>query len=371
MLSPFKISWNGLSSLDLNLWTELSIGGSDNGATTSFLNRESVQTERYDGRYRRIYGYKYQDVLTPTITFIKQDYKDFTSEENRRVLSWLTASDKPGWLEIYHDDTEVLSYQLFGNWTEIEQHKLASGRVIGYTCSFESSNPYAWSVKHEITKQYSMFGTFDITCHSDEYNKLLYPTITIKFSDDSVYVPIDRNILEDEKYNMIPNVIYSYQAEGDDEPTLYVNVEGNRVETWAVASNAVASSYTLGKYYYFPSDLAIKKTIATELSNGTTSYHWEKVTQAGSAVQIGNSYTLNGENITKETVVSGGEPGEIITLDGTNKVISSNQDEIVKIMGDNFNWEWFALAPGINNITIAGNCEVKLEWLEPRKVGDL
>ena len=68
MITPYKIKWAGLSSLDMDLWTELHIGDGDVGTVSTFLNRENVVTEHYDGR-RTIHRLKYNDVLSPQFMF--------------------------------------------------------------------------------------------------------------------------------------------------------------------------------------------------------------------------------------------------------------------------------------------------------------
>ena len=60
-----------------------------------------------------------------------------------------------------------------------------------------------------------------------------------------------------------------------------------------------------------------------------------------------------------------------LALDGTNKVISGNNYSKTRIIGDGFNWEWIPFAYGENNLTVMGNCKIKFEWLEPRKVGSM
>lgn len=378
MLSPFKINWNGFSSLDKDLWCELSFGG-NSGEASSFLSREAVSTERFNGSYRNIYNYKYNEVLTPQITLIKQDYSDFSHEENRQILSWLTSSNKPGWLEVFHDDSEVVSYRLWGNWTSIEQYKLGNSRVVGYVCTFESSSPMAFSPKYEVTKQISGINSFTINCESDDYNKVLYPKVSITFginknqsgqyTNDNMYFPVTVNPLSDATYYMIPNVIYTY------DDTLYVNVVNDeqevRVAVLPTLSNGVVANLdTVGKYYYFTDNNTINTVIETKLDNGEYIYNLKKLCSVTAAVQIDNEYFINGETVKTSTIVSGGALGDTLTLDGTNKVISSDQD-ILKIMGDYFNWKWLPLANETNTITITGNCIVKIEWIEPRKVGDL
>jgi hypothetical protein len=60
--------------------------------------------------------------------------------------------------------------------------------------------------------------------------------------------------------------------------------------------------------------------------------------------------------------------GEIVVVDGANRVISSSR---TRIFGDDFiNWNWLPLYDGINSISVEGNCTVIIEWREPVKCGD-
>lgn len=384
MITPYRIVWLNQSSLDFDVWTELALD-SDQGATSSFLNKEAVVTEHYDGTYRRIHSYKYNEVLTPRITFVKQDYSDFTPEENRKMLSWLTGTQTAGWLEIYHDDSNVMSYRLFGNFATVEQHKMANGRVIGYECEFESNSPYAWSKKmiypevietlEEInnpieTNDYLMIsGTEEValTCNTDEYSRLLFPKVTITFGDD-ICVPVDDDPTVDD-YKMMPYVIYMWND------TQYINIpkynyRGIIGEFLEDVSKQKSGADTINRYYYYANNKTIYKGVAEEQEDGTATYGWEIVGYVGAGVQIENSYTLNGETKYIKSILTGCAPKETVVLDGTNKVISSTITPF-RIIGDDFNWEWVPMAEGKNNITITGNCKIKFEWIEPRKVGSL
>lgn len=395
MISPYKINWAGFSSLDFDLWTEITFD-SDQGATSSFLNRESSITERYDGSFRRIHSYKYNEVLTPRITFVKQDYEEFTSEENRKILSWLTSNQKANWLEIFHDDSNVASYKLFGAFTTVEQHKITNNRIIGYECEFESASPFAWSRKFTYPEVYTTIeelsnndetndylivserATFTLACNTDEYNKLLYPKVTIVFSGKNPYFPTSVNPVNDNTYSMVPNVIYSWTDE-EHITHLYVNLnEEEDVGRYPVQklsgtapeiTTTNIGAYQDYDYYYFPDDGDYIRKLNRK-DDGVT-VEWVTVTKIGMAVKISNTYTFEGETKTIESIVAGGAMDETIILDGTNKVISGTRGTATRIIGDDFNLNWIPLAYGDNNITIMGNCKVKIEWLEPRKVGSL
>lgn len=434
MIGPYKIQWQNLSSLDFNLWVELSFD-EDSGSTSTFLNRENITTEHYNGK-RTIHRARYTEVLTPTITFIKQNYEDFTADENRSILSWLTSSEKPGYLEVFHDDSEVVSYRLLGNWTTIDQYKLGNGRVVGYVATFESSTPYALSRKITYPEVYGdieeianndedndyltidKIGEFNITCNSDEYGKLLYPKVTIKFTGNDIYMysathPLNLPV-------MIPRVIYSYTYEKYKESELkdvfdrlsdetkeelgipidisFSNLskeDKDKIGNWAelnkvniteyyintntvedgksqiigtLSSDVEPDGYTADGLYYFSDDQNVKKVILTTKDDGTDGYAWQFVCKVGAAVKIHNTTTSEEE---KATIITGAALGEEIILDGENKVITSNKESTVKIIGDDFNFVWPALTEGTNSFVATGNCDIKFEWVEPRKVGSL
>jgi hypothetical protein len=73
--------------------------------------------------------------------------------------------------------------------------------------------------------------------------------------------------------------------------------------------------------------------------------------------------------VLEPVVVKNNNTTEIVTLDGANKIISSNS--VNRIFGDDFvDWQWLELYDGKNEIAIEGNCEVTLEWRCVRKIGE-
>lgn len=69
----------------------------------------------------------------------------------------------------------------------------------------------------------------------------------------------------------------------------------------------------------------------------------------------------------KETVVSNLAANEVITMD-SNQIIYSDND--IKVFGDNFNFEWLALSPGVNYITVTGDGHLMIEYRDIMKVTD-
>lgn len=434
MISAQRIEWQNLNSLEFDLVTCLSFD-SDNGNSPSFLNQDGIYTEHYDG-HRTVHRAKKNEFFNPTFTLIKEGFEDFTIDEQRKILSWLSI-EKPGWLSVYHDDSNVPSYRCFGMWENIELYKLGSGRVVGYVISFASTHPYAWSRKFTYPEVYETIkelsnndesndylevsdkATFTLACNTDEYNKLLYPRVTIIFPSKKTYFVTDVEPTKDKIDRMIPNVIYSWYEDyrratayekgkeyysdlkgtkADPQPTddteikngeyytfedkthLYVNLneEENegivKIQELGGFASDITSTNIEGltgdySYYYFPDDGNYIRKLQVQ-EDGVT-VKWLTVAKAGMAVKIINDYTFDGETKTTETIVAGGITKEEIVLNGTNKVISGITGTSTRTIGDDFNWNWMPLAYGDNKITVMGSCKIKIEWLEPRKVGSL
>lgn len=189
MVSPQKIKYNGIFS-DIGLGTLdiiLDVAfDSDNGATSSYLNRSAVASESHDGRYKNTTRYKYDELFSPQFTIVKKDFSDFTQDEVRKVLKYLTSTDKPALLEVYYDGvSNAVDWACIGGFTSIEMYKIANNRTVGIVAQFEAITPYAMSglygrddddkpIEYNITSS----GKITIDINTDD-NKPVYPRITI------------------------------------------------------------------------------------------------------------------------------------------------------------------------------------------------
>jgi len=140
MISLNRFIFREKCSIDFDVIVDLCFEG-DQGSTDTFLNKEAVSSTIYDGTRYNVHNYKYTENLTPRFTLIKRDYSDFTEYENRKLLAWLTGSNKVEQMVCYKDDSEVISFMLFGNITTIEQRKMGNSRVIGYEFEFSHISP--------------------------------------------------------------------------------------------------------------------------------------------------------------------------------------------------------------------------------------
>ena len=329
MVSPQKIKYNGifsdtgLGTLDIILDVAFD---SDNGATSSYLNRSAVAGESHDGRYKNTTRYKYDELFSPQFTIVKKDFSDFSQDEIRQVFKYLTSTDRPALLEVYYDGaSNLVDWACIGGWTSIETYKIANNRTVGIVAQFEAVHPFALSDLYTVTKTITETDNkITIDIDTDD-NKPVYPRITIQEKGSVVRIP---------------------------SGTIY-NAQSDMVENTA---------YFNGTTYYWK----------TKDSTDPIYFHSSTANPnlATTSVRLRNTHTdFFGQSKTLDAaIVKNNNTTEKIILDGANKIVAS--DSVNRIFGDDFNWQWLELYDGKNEITIEGNCEVTLEWREVRKVGE-
>lgn len=274
MVSPHRIRYSGIFSNELNIPDLITCVAfdSDSGEANTFLSREAVASESYDGRYKRIHNMKYTETFSPKFTFTKSNFGDFSQEEVRATLKWLTQKDTTALLEVYYDDSNVVSWASIGGFVELSLQKLANNRTVAITATWDSISPFAMSDLYTTTK-------------------------TITEADNKITINIDT---DDNK------PVY---------PRVTIQTNGNNIKF-------------INKH--------------TDFFNASKSYNSLELTNNAS--------------------------DEAVTIDGANKIIKTSLTR--RIFGDDFNWVWLELYDGKNEITVDGNCDVKLEWREVRKVGE-
>lgn len=322
MIAINRCIYAGYSSQDFDLKTCLSFDG-DSGETDTFINREAIASESYRGDFKRVHSYRYTDVLAPTISFIKKDFSDFTQEEVRRVLKWLSSKDTASFLTVYHDDSEVISYEILGAFTEIQTYKLGNGRIVGVQAVFESVAPWAFSALQTITK--------DVSSPTD--NK-----ITIKLETDDQQSPVYPRITIQEQGVVI--AINHVMGDQDD---------------WVDGS--VFKNTNTNTFYWV--DAKGEKHTSTSNTSGLNT----------TSVFIRNTHTDdNGKKTVFDTLVKKNTGDEKVVLDGANRVVSSSSTS--RIFGNDFSWNWTPLYEGKNELSFVGNCSVTIEYRTPIKCGE-
>lgn len=321
MISIHRLIYNGYSSQDFDLICDLSFD-SDDGEVSTYLSRDAVASETYRGDFKRVSSYRYTEVLAPKITFIDKDFGEFDSDRQRKILKWLTSKDTASFVTIYHDDSEVISYEILGAFIDIQMYKNGNGRVIGIIATFESIMPWAFSPLKTITKNVShpTDNKIIINLETDDSQAAVYPRITIQ---------------QDSNTNIIT-----------------INREMNDTDNWVEGS----VFYNDVNYYWVDKE-GVKHTSTTNTSGFDTT-----------SVSIQNTYTDDLGNVSVfNTIVKNNIKGETVVLDGANRVVSSSS---TRIFGDDFSWDWLPLYEGKNILSFEGNCTVTIEYREPRKVGE-
>lgn len=374
MLSPYKISWDGLSSLEFDVIVELAFE-SDSGAVETHLSKEAVVSETYNGVLKRVHGYKWSESFTFQLTLIKNDFGNFTAEENRRILKWLTGRPNAGFIDIYKDDSEVIEFSALGNFVNVSTYKLGNGRVVGYVADWESLMPYALSRLHTVSKKISSAEDNRITIEidTDESQSAVYPRVTITH-DGNNFVRIADDKEYDSNSKMLPNTAYyngttfywkpstaqlrtSNARPADDYNKDWPVKITTKTPTMNEMEDKTVYSYN-GKFYWIDPSYTFRTSLAnpnletTSVKLTNTHYNFFNVLTSVDEVAVQNN-TLT----------------EKIVLDGANKIVASTNTR--RIFGDDFvDWHWLELYDGKNEIVIEGNCTVTLEWREVRKVGE-
>ena len=423
MVSPQRIKYNGVDSTalnPLNIIFDVAFD-SDNGATSSFLNRSAVAAESHDGRYKNTARYKYDELFSPKFTIVKEDFSDFTQDEVRQVLKYLTSTDKPSLLEVYDDKIgQAVDWAAIGGWTEIETYKLANNRTVGIVATFEAITPYAMSDLEIQTKTASENAFDTIPIDTDDY-KPIYPRVTIQQTGSIVRVADTKTYTASS--DMVENTVYfngttyywklstaQYRTStalptddyNKDWPVKIVDVE----PTNATIEDKTVYSYH-NKYYWIdppytfrasPNDPNLSTT-SVRLRNVHTN-PLDEVTNLGAVIAQSTALTDEIrewpiENVTSkptvtnmksditylyndtyywlrhpnDVIIKNNAPDEKIILDGANKIVYSSHTN--RIFGDDFvDWRWLELYDGKNDITVEGNCTITLEYREIRKIGE-
>lgn len=373
MISPHRIKYRGVESTDLNILDLIMCVAfeSDNGETSTYLNREAVVSETYDGRYKKAHSYKYSESFSPKFTFMKKNFENFTIEEVRQVIKWLTSTDTTALLDVYYDDSEVVTWSAIGGWTEISTYKFANNRTVGITAIFEAVTPFALSDLYTVTKTISSATDNKLTINIDtDDNQPVRPRITIR--GKGIVVPIASGTTFNIYSDMVPNTVYyngtNYYWKSD-ESALVTGATGPNYGWPTVIRDAVYSAKDEIKeetVYYYTSDQKYRWIDPYTFKSSTSN---PKL--ATTSVRITNKHTDLFANVTthSSTTVKNNGATETIVIDGANQIISSSGTK--RIFGDDFvNWQWLELYEGKNEITVEGNCDIILEYRTVVKCGE-
>lgn len=287
----------------------------DSGFSDSFLGMDQIVTDSYDGIKKHFYGSRYNNSAEISITIVKPDCADFSMEDNRRVLRWLTGNRQASWLDLYVGDKLV--YSFYGNVTECQQQK-QDARIIGVQITFSSIHPWAWSAPQ----------SFD--CRIGER-----------------MIEVDNGIVYHEYCS------YPYFGITDDG-VIYNDCQDDRC-TFAITDDGVVYN-----------DCSVNLEIDNQSDDLYTLTNLDVVYNNDSS----SSLIIDNLSLGETTVITGMSKGEVVGLSAGQFIFSKTYP--TKIFGDDFNFVWPQLRPGINNIYIDGNGKgtVQVTYRYPIKIGD-
>lgn len=300
----------------------------DDSFTETFLSMDPVYEENFDGTRDFSYGAKYNSKAKINITVIKKDQSDFSLKEFRECAKWLTGARIDSWLDLYmgpsHDEngkslTENIVYSFLGKVTDLQRYKM-DGRTIGLQIVFSSVAPWAFSAEQAydcyfgqkigITNNGILYaGSYNDSIFNVDSNGVLYAGV----GSSNYFSYMDENVYD--------NVIFI-------DNTTIVKIDNQ----------------TDDLYTYINLD--------TKFMNDNCDY-----------ISIKN-LTLD-----EETKIIGMSVNENILLSSEQFITSDIPN---KIFGDNFNFVWPRIVPGVNELAITGggSANVQFTYRYPMKVAD-
>ena len=310
-----SFTYNGLNSAkDMGLIIAAFASDTDNGLTDTFLSMDISSDDYYDGTKRYTYNSRYNTQATVTLTVIKNNGKDFSLQQVRSCLKWLTGAKTDSWLDMYNGDE--IKYSFLGRVTNVQNYKL-DARIVGLIITFTSVSPWAYSAPQVF--DCSIYQLIDITEEG----------VLLKGGDDAVPLGTDSEGVLSVSY-LDNNNYFNITDDG----VVYID---NSYRT--VIDNRSDDLYT---YIYLDIDY---------------------INESSSFVSIRN-ITLG-----EETKVTSIRTNESISISAKQFIIS---DVPNKIFGDTFNFVWPRLQPGPNDFIVEGDGRgsAKFTYRYPMKVGD-
>ena len=310
-----SFTYNGLNSAkDMGLIIAAFASDTDNGLTDTFLSMDISSDDYYDGTKRYTYNSRYNTQATVTITVVKNNGKDFSLQQVRSCLKWLTGAKTDSWLDMYNGDE--IKYSFLGRVTNVQNYKL-DARIVGLIITFTSVSPWAYSAPQVF--DCSIYQLIDITEEG----------VLLKGGDNAVPLGTDSEGVLSVSY-LDNNNYFNITDDG----VAYID---NSYRT--VIDNQSDDLYT---YIYLDIDY---------------------INDSSSFVSIRN-ITLG-----EETKVTSIRTNESISISAKQFIIS---DVPNKIFGDTFNFVWPRLQPGPNDFIVEGDGRgsAKFTYRYPMKVGD-
>lgn len=355
----------------------------DESFKDAFLDMDQISEDYYDGTKKFLYGTRYNSTAAINVTLIKMDGTDWSVNDNRKAFRWLTGARTASWLDLRQGDK--IKYSFLGTVKSPQQYKL-DGRVVGISFEFASITPWAYSEEQIFDRsiQQALFVADDGALVKDPIKEMCVnedgvlcngaipgPGACFCVDEDGVLYVKDIIIAQIDNKS---DDLYSY---------IYLDIEYiNETCEWIEIKRELdvnMQSRLDGLSEQILNDFAVK--IEEHIERNAEGEYVFKST-AGADLMLSDlcKQYLKLKNEQYEiTRVKNLHNGDIIDITGQQFIVAYTKNQLTgelanqeRIFGDDFNFVWPRLAPGVNNLVIEGNGNgtVRFSYRYPMKVGD-
>ena len=336
-----RFKYLGINSQDKNLIVS-NLDGGDSGEADTFLGMEPIYTDNASGTQRLDYGAKFSDVAVIKITTIKQDGGDFSVEDTRDCLKWITGSRTTSPLDLVNYTTEEF---------EEDNNKRTLTDDGKIECQIENQVEDVFHVyidKDELSKDKWTF---------DKSRKVVIVDAELS-KGDSILINYSKIM-----FTFIGRVTSAWHYKMDAR-TIGITFEFTSISPWAYSPVKTVTRKLTGETVSIP--LANESDdIDTPIYVKTT---FTNTKEKGSLTLIN---TLTEEKTTLSDLVV----NETVVMD-TNQMIT-NPENSARVFGNNFNFVFPCLRrtnriekSEDNVFSVSGTGDIKFEYVLPIKAGD-
>ena len=354
----------------------------DSGEVDTFLGMDCIYTDSAYGTRRLDYGAKFNNVSTIKLSVIKQCGVDFSVEEVRDILKWMTGSRKNSMLDLVDKHFEK---EFVGNGTQYgfaltDQFDGVSNVYIndelcsndkwthkyspdnGYYITFGADNPPENGAKIKVVynkAKYSFIGRVTNAWQQ----KMDARTIGLSFEFTSIspwaYSPkqtvscaFGQDLAIDDQ-GVLRKGTGAALLGTDDDGVLYNGIQGG-AGLFNITSNGI---------------VYVDNSVKLQINNKSDDLHSYVYMETTLLNNNSEEVFIENKTIGEKTSIYGLGAGETVTLSSEQFIIS---DAPNKMFGSNFNFVWPRLAPGVNNIVVSGSgiCSITFSYRVPIKIGD-
>lgn len=336
-----RFKYLGINSQDKNLIVA-NLDGGDSGESDTFLGMDPIYTDNAYGTQRLDYGAKFNNTAVIKITTIRQDGGDFSVENTRDCLKWITGSRTTSPLDLIDYTTEKFEYNN-------DRRTLTDDGKI--ECRIENQVEDVFHVYIDKTELSEDDWTFDKDRKVIVINKELS-------EDDNILINYSKIM-----FTFIGRVTSAWHYKMDAR-TIGITFEFTSISPWAYSPIKTVTHELKGETISIP--LASESDdIDTPVYIKTTFTNTE---DSGSLVLVN---TLTEER----TEISGLSINETIVMDSNQMIVCPSNP--ARMFGNNFNFVFpclrrtnRAVKSEDNIFAVSGTGDIKFEYVVPIKAGD-